>query len=395
MKTNDSLRICLISPSRWRYTKRLVEELCNLNYMVFLFVDKRKGSDIQNLKSSKCVVKEEWRQEASLPWYLIKMPLEIIKVKPYIVHIQFEYLVFGRLFVSVFFPLLLLSLRLMRIAINFKIVLTMHSVIPLDKVNLLERYILLPYTKIVVRLCDKVIVHTNLAKETLVQTYGIYEKKLEIIPHGIETKFPSTKTPKIKERLNLNGKRIVLHFGIIRTSKGLNTLIAAFKKVLLTHQNVALVIVGWFHEYLTNLEIRKVLSSIEESEALKKHVKVFIGYLPEDTLYEIISASDAICFPYAENYVIGVSGATADIVMWGKPVVVTNCIKFLEFKKFPNVIFTQDDEESLAKTLIRALEETFRITLDVPHFKEYSWNAVAAKTLSCYQTILAREDNPR
>jgi len=75
--------------------------------------------------------------------------------------------------------------------------------------------------------------------------------------------------------------------------------------------------------------------------------------------------------------------------------VVTNCIKFLEFKKFPNVIFTQDDEESLAKTLIRALEETFRITLDVPHFKEYSWNAVAAKTLSCYQTILAREDNPR
>lgn len=395
METVDNLRICFISPSRWRYTKRLVEELCNLNQMVFLFVDKRKTSDIQNIKSPKCSVKEMWRQNSFLPWYLITLPLEIIKAKPHIVHIQFEYLVFGRSFASVFFPILLLSLKLIRIALNFKIILTMHSVILLDKVNYLERNILLPYTKIVIKLSDKLILHTKLAKEILVKTYGIYQKKMDIIPHGVETKFPSTQTLRIKERLNLDGKKVVLHFGIIRKSKGLNKLLATFKKVLSIHQNVALVIVGWFHEYLTSLEIRKIFSSVEESEALKRHVKVLINYLPENTLYEIISASDVICLPYPENYVVGVSGATADLVMQGKPVVVTKCIKFWEFKKFPNVIFTQGDEESLSETLIRVLQEPFRITLDVSHFREYLWDAVAEKTLSCYQNILSREDNFR
>jgi len=395
MKTIENLRICLLSPSRWRYTKRLVDGLCALNQRVFVFVDKRKSSDIRNIKYPKCSVKQSWRQNALLPWYLIKLPLDIIKVQPHIVHIQFEYLVFGRLFISIFFPLLLLLLRLIRTATDFRIVLTMHSLIPLDKVKSFERNLLLPYTKMVVRLSDKVIVHTKLAKEVLVKTYGVDENKLDIIPHGVETRFPSIHIQKIKEKLNLNGKKTVLHFGIIRTSKGLNKLLSAFKKVLCAHPNVSLLIVGWFHEYLTSLEMRKIFSSIETNDALKKHVKALIGYVPEDKLYQIISSSNVICLPYTENYVVGVSGAVADIVMWGKPVVVTECIKFLEFKRFPNVIFTPDDEESLADTLIKTLKKSVRTNLDAAHLGKCSWDAVAEKTLSCYHTILSREDHPQ
>lgn len=378
----QSLRICLISPSRWRYTHRLAEELCSLGNVVFLLVDKRQTSDIKQILP-KCFVKEVWNQSALIPRYVISLSREILRIKPEIIHIQYEYLIFGRPLIGLFFSVLLSSLKLLRGVYRFKIVLTLHSVIPLDKVGCVKKVIFLSYTKMIVKLSDKIIVHTNLAKEILVKTYYIPEKRITVIPVGVETNFPPVTQGKIIEELKLSGKKVILHFGIIRSSKGLDKLLLAFKRVLAEYENVVLIISGWFHEYLTELEIMKFFMG---GASLKGRLKVLIGYLLEEKLYELVSGSDVVCLPYRENYVVGVSGAVADIVMLGKPIVVTKCIKFLEFKRFPNVIFVDDNVEDIAEALIKVLKNP--PPAPSSSINEYPWNVVAKKTLSCYYSIL-------
>lgn len=382
-KITQAFKICLVSPSRWRYTRRLAEELCSLNNNVFLLVDKRPKSDVKKV-STKFFVKEVWNQSDFLPRYVFTLFCEILRIKPKIVHIQFEYLIFGRPITGLFFPVLLSLLRLFEKAYRFRIVLTLHSIIPLDKVRWIKKILFLSYTKLVIGLSNKIIVHTRLAKEILVKGYSVSEEKIVVIPMGIETKFPRGTQKRIKE-LKLGDKKIILHFGILRSSKGLNKLLLAFKKVLAEYENVMLVISGWFHEYLTESEIMKFFSFMEDA-SLKDHLKVLIEYLPEEKLYDLISESDVICLPYRENYVVGVSAVVADIVMLGKPIVVTKCLKFSEFKRFSNVVFTDDNIEDLSKALIKVLKNPPLASLG--HINGYSWEAVAKKTLSCYCSVM-------
>lgn len=383
-----ALKICIISPSRWRYTKRLAEELCRLDNEVILLVDKRNDADIFKIISERCQVKEVWRQNSLFPWYLFRLPHELLKVKPAILHFQYEYLIFGRPIIGVFFPFLLLFLKMLEKIAGFKIALTMHSVIPLDKVKMLERMILLPFTKTLVYLSDKVIVHTPIAKYILISDYEVDEKKITVIPHGVETKLQCSKSEREKIGEKYGGK-IILHFGIIRPVKGLDTLLMAFKSILNEHKDATLLIIGWFHEYLTETKNVEFLSSIKNDGLLKEHVKLLIGYLPEEKLYFFVDKCNVICFPYRENYVVGVSGAVADVIMCGKPIIVTKCMKFMTFKNFPNIIFVDDNEKSIAEALNLAL------TTPPKHFapsifKEFFWDNVAKKTLSCYWSMLVR-----
>jgi glycosyltransferase involved in cell wall biosynthesis len=103
-----------------------------------------------------------------------------------LVHIQFEHALFHP------FGLGLIPLLLILKIMNKKIVITNHTILSKkdiyarNKIFLLIKKFLFPLAeKLMGLLADKIIVHTNYAKNILLEDYRIPDKKVEVIFHGV------------------------------------------------------------------------------------------------------------------------------------------------------------------------------------------------------------------
>jgi len=87
---------------------------------------------------------------------------------------------------------------------------------------------------------------TNRAKESLI-IEGVSEDKISVIPCGvnIQTFAPKTKNTKLLKLLNIpENSKIILFIGRLVWEKGIYSLIYAFYKLLKSHKNLILIIVG-------------------------------------------------------------------------------------------------------------------------------------------------------
>ena len=173
-------------------------------------------------------------------------------------------------------------------------------------------------------LSDRLVVMAQKGVEILRAVYQVPETKIDLIPHGIpDLEFADSS--QYKEQFGLEGKTVLLTFGLIGPGKGIENAIEALPKIVETHPNVIYVILGATHPNLLANEgerYRLGLKRLIEKLGMNQHVIFHNRFVSLDDLKQFIGATDIYLTPYLNEAQI-TSGTLAYVFGAGKAVVST------------------------------------------------------------------------
>jgi glycosyltransferase involved in cell wall biosynthesis len=337
----------------------------------------------------------DWKRNSLSYIYFIIRKARSLKTN--VVHVQLSYFMFGNEYYTGLFPLLLVGLKFL----GKKNVITLHDIVPKSNLTkdflkkytsprflIFKKWALIIYTKVVCSIVDKVIVHSGIAQNILIRDYGVPQKKLQIIPHGID-QYPM----KSDEKINFNSP-VVSYFGLVRKGKGLEDLVKAWQ-IVLKEVNAQLLIIGGKHPHIKD-DCYENLVEIVRELGLEESIR-FCGYVPNEILPAYFTASDAFVFPYNEwGDVITSSGALSVVAPYLKPMVVTDVPAFADLKKLgAAVVVKKGDIDGLASAIVKVLTDARTRGLLVDKLSKWlsesSWSNVAKKTALLYATLTLRK----
>ena len=170
----------------------------------------------------------------------------------------------------------------------------------------------------------KIIVMAEKGHELLRSIHDVPARKIEIIPHGIPD-FPFLETHNAKAKLGFVGKTIILTFGLLSPSKGIETVIDAMPEIIKSCPNAVYVILGASHPNLVRHEgeaYRDSLTARVRELGIEDHVVFFNQFVDQAKLLEFISMCDVYVTPYLNESQM-TSGTLAYSFGLGKAVVST------------------------------------------------------------------------
>jgi glycosyltransferase involved in cell wall biosynthesis len=226
---------------------------------------------------------------------------------------------------------------------------------------------------------DAVIAHSEHGASRLREEVGVDPGRIRVIPHGAFdylTALPEEK-PLPRELEGAEGP-VVLFFGLLRPYKGLDVLLEAFREV----ENAELWIVG---NPRMDLEPLHALAA-----SASGRVRFVTRFIDDAEIPPIFRRADLVVLPYrdAEH-----SGVLYTGLAFGKPLVLS------AVGGFPEVAATgaarlvpPKDPEALAATVAElvadpAARERLATAARAAAAGPYSWDAVAAQTLSLYEEL--------
>jgi len=175
-----------------------------------------------------------------------------------------------------------------------------------------------------VRRSDRLVVMTEKGAEILRDTYAVPDAKVDLIPHGIPD-MPFIGSNFYKEQLGVEGRMVLLTFGLLGPGKGIEYAIEALPEIVKRHPNVVYLVLGATHPHLVAREgesYRLGLERLAEDLGVKEHVIFYNRFVSLDDLKEFIGATDIYLTPYLNEAQI-TSGTLAYVFGAGKAVVST------------------------------------------------------------------------
>jgi glycosyltransferase involved in cell wall biosynthesis len=202
--------------------------------------------------------------------------------------------------------------------LNMPIVTTLHTV--LDKPERAQRAVF----ERILEVSAKVVVMAEKAEGLLRTVYGVPRERIEVIPHGIPD-CPFTEPDDAKLRLGFAGRRVILTFGLLSPSKGIEVMIDAMPSILERCPDAVYVLLGATHPNLVRREgeaYRERLAARVRALGVEDHVVFLDQFVDQATLLEFISMCDVYVTPYL-NEAQMTSGTLAYSFGLGKAVVST------------------------------------------------------------------------
>ena len=227
-----------------------------------------------------------------------------------LVSLQHEYGIFGGR-VGSHILVLLRELRM-------PIVTTLHTI--LHDPDRDQRRVL----KEVADLSDRLVVMSARGVEFLQDVYGVSPDKIDFIPHGIPD-VPFVDPSFHKDLFGVEGKIVLLSFGLLSANKGIENVIAALPKILSKHPNVVYIILGATHPHVVRNEgetYRLSLQWLAQEKAVEGQVIFYDRFVSLEELVQFISAADIYITPYNDAAQI-TSGTLAYTLGAGKAIVST------------------------------------------------------------------------
>ncbi|RYD85254.1 MAG: glycosyltransferase [Verrucomicrobiaceae bacterium] len=247
-----------------------------------------------------------------------------------------------------------------------------------------------------VRRSDRLVVMAQKGKDILLDTYGVSAAKIDVIPHGIPD-VELAPSDSFKARFGLEGRKVLLTFGLLGPGKGIEHAIAALPEIVKHHPEVMYVVLGATHPHLVAREgesYRLSLERLTEELGLKDHVIFYNRFVSPADLGEFIGATDIYLTPYLGEAQI-TSGTLAQVFGAGKVVVSTpywHASELLDDGRGALVPFR--DPQAIASAVCNYLDdpdlmERTRLTA---HGKgrEMIWKSVAESYMESFNH--ARED---
>lgn len=275
--------------------------------------------------------------------------------------IQFEFSSFGDIFTTIFFPILLISLKLL----GKKVYFVFHQVI--FDLNALTEYLgwekndwRLPFFNFFLKLfyqtnvalSEKIIVLEEEFRQRLLKISD-QPNKTSVIPHGVDTNLKIINQKLARKKLKIENKPTVLFFGYLTWYKGADLMIEIAK----ANKNLNFIIAGGLSFTQKNkLHYQKYLKKFD---ILPKNLKI-TGFVKERQIPLYFSASDLVILPYRS--MISSSGPLSLAFSFEKPIILSHKLKpYLKSKDFKNNFQKTQLED---KNLFRNFEKNKKISFN-------------------------------
>lgn len=356
-------------------------------------------------------------------FYPLHILRQALRDRPNLIHLHHEVGMFGGPINASLFPLVPILLKFF----GFKIVTTIHAVVKPEEIDLRfletfawpqKRFLIFPVKLyffllnwVIALFSDRVIVHAEILKKTLIESYHCPGRKILVVPHGVPEEVSSPPAGPLRPASPNRGEReaseagqlsvvggqllkrlgeskFLLYFGYLHRRKGLEDLIKAFSQTAVAKEGtLKLVLAGGalqkdYEQKLQNLitepgTVGKVIITgfISQSE---------LDYLLDHCLFAVLPAT----------YSIAASGPLAQVIAYEKPVIVSRVGVYAEeitdggngLLSLPgNVTDLSEKIQKLAvdENLLRKLGEGMKkMHLD------RGWNSIAERTLKIYEDII-------
>ena len=240
-------------------------------------------------------------------------------------------------------------------------------------------------------LSDRVVVMSQHGAEFLHKVYGVASNKIDLIPHGIPD-VPFVDPSFHKDLFGVEGKIVLLSFGLLSANKGIETVISAIPAILNIYPNIVYFVVGATHPHVIRNEgetYRLYLQRLAREKKVESQVIFYNRFVSREELSEFISAADIYITPYLNEAQI-TSGTLAYTVGAGKAVISTPYWYADELlSDGRGVLVPFQDADALANQVIRLLDhESERHAMRKRAYVygiQMIWAQVAERYIECFK----------
>ncbi|MHC4982540.1 MAG: glycosyltransferase family 4 protein [Planctomycetota bacterium] len=174
------------------------------------------------------------------------------------------------------------------------------------------------------RLSDRLVVMSQKAVGMLEEVYGVPKEKIAYIPHGIP-EVPFVDPSFYKDHFGVEGKKVLLTFGLLSPGKGIEYAIEAMPAIVAKHPDVVYIVLGATHPHVkreSGEEYRNGLMRRAEELGISNNVMFANRFVELRELCEFLSAADIYLTPYLNEEQI-TSGTLVYALGAGKAIVST------------------------------------------------------------------------
>lgn len=235
--------------------------------------------------------------------------------------------------------------------VNLPLLVTLHTV--LEHPGAEERRVL----EALARRASKLIVMAEKGRALLRSVYGISDRQIEVIPHGVPDR-PFVPSDTMKPRFGFEGRDVILTFGLLAPDKGIQYMIEAMPAIVADHPNALYVVLGATHPNLIRQQgetYREELQARATALGLADHVRFIDAFVEQEELLDYLQAADVYATPYVKRDQI-TSGTLSYAVAVGKPVISTPYIHATEILADDHgVLVDFGDSAAMAREISRLL----------------------------------------
>ena len=149
---------------------------------------------------------------------------------------------------------------------------------------------------------DATVVMSQSAASLLAAAYGVDPFRINVIPHGVPD-LPLADPAVIKASLGLEGRRVILSFGLLGPAKGHELMLEALPEIVAANPAACYVIVGVTHPDLLAAEgeaYRATLLARVKALKLGNHVRFVDEFAHRVAMTRWLQAADVVVTPYAD-----------------------------------------------------------------------------------------------
>lgn len=277
--------------------------------------------------------------------------------------------------------------------IKMPVVTTLHTVLKEPNPEQLK------VMKKLIRYSARLIVMTETAKKFLTEIYRADEDNIDIIPHGIPD-MPFVDPNFYKDQFGVEGKFVILTFGLLSPNKGIENVLRALPEILNIYPNVVYIVLGATHPNLIKSQgesYRMSLERLVNDLGIRKNVIFYNRFVDIIELKEFLGTADIYITPYLNKAQI-TSGTLAYAFGCGKAVISTPYWHAEELlADGRGVIVPFNNPSAIAEQVIFLLEnETQRHAMRKKAYligREMVWNNIAHQYIDSF--LKARESKLR
>lgn len=211
-------------------------------------------------------------------------------------------------------------LTLMR-NLTMPIVTTFHTILKTPDENQLV------VLKSIADLSARVVCMSEKGREFLINIYEIPAEKIDIIAHGIPD-MPFVDPHFFKDKFDMEGKQLLLTFGLLSPNKGIENVIKALPRIVAQYPDVVYQVLGATHPHLVRDQgeaYRDSLKQLATDNGVIDKVQFYDQFVETTELMEFLGAADIYITPYLNeaqitsgtlSYAFGVGKAVVSTPYW-------------------------------------------------------------------------------
>ena len=254
----------------------------------------------------------------------------------------------------------------------------------------------------IAELSDRLIVMSQLSSQFLQEIFKIPGSKIDMVPHGVPD-LPFLDPNFYKDKFGVEGKAVLLTFGLLSPNKGIENVIQALPEILSKHKNVVYIVAGATHPHILRREgdkYRASLQALAKEMGVDSQVMFHNRFVSPEEMVEFIGAADIYITPYRHEAQV-VSGTLAYALGAGKAIISTpywHAIELLDDGRGALVPFQNPD--AVAHKTIELLDTpAIRHAMRKRAYlfaREMIWKRVAQGYMESFSRVRSdRMENPR